>query len=78
MVLSQAPKSEWVRIRGVRGECAVSCRLMELGFVEGTECCVLGCAPLGDPIQVRIGCCDMSLRREQADLIEYAAASCLQ
>ena len=51
----------------------MSCRLMELGFVAGVEACVVGAAPLGDPIQIRIGESNMSIRREEAALIDIAA-----
>lgn len=45
-------------------------RLMELGLIEGAEVELLGRAPLGDPIQIRLGDCTLSLRRAEAELVD--------
>ena len=44
-------------------------RLMQLGFVEGTEVKVLRRAPTGDPIEVELIGYALSLRREEASAI---------
>lgn len=44
-------------------------RLQELGFVHGAEIEVERRAPLGDPIEVRLGGYHLSLRREEAEQI---------
>lgn len=41
-------------------------RLLELGFVRGAKVLVVRRAPLGDPIELRVGSTDLALRR--ADL----------
>ena len=41
-------------------------RLLELGFVRGAKVVVVRRAPLGDPIELRVGSTDLALRR--ADL----------
>ncbi len=46
---------------------------MELGLIEGTEVEVLGRAPLGDPIRLRVGDYDLSLRSNEASLIDVNA-----
>lgn len=41
-------------------------RLLELGFVRGARVTVVRTAPLGDPVELRVGSTDLALRR--ADL----------
>ena len=41
-------------------------RLLELGFVRGAKVVVVRRAPLGDPVELRVGSSDLALRR--ADL----------
>ena len=42
-------------------------RLMELGFIRGAKVSVLRSAPMGDPVELRIGGTELALRR--ADLM---------
>ena len=42
-------------------------RLMELGFIRGAKVSVLRNAPMGDPVELRIGGTELALRR--ADLM---------
>lgn len=41
-------------------------RLMEMGLFEGEEIEVIALAPLGDPIEIRLGDSRLSLRRGEA------------
>jgi ferrous iron transport protein A len=54
------------RVEEVLGADALVQRLMEMGLLEGTEVEVVGFAPLGDPMELRL--CDyrLSLRRNEA------------
>lgn len=45
---------------------------MELGVIEGAEVQVVRRAPLGDPLQVRVGDFDLSLRHSDAELIDVS------
>lgn len=54
------------RIREVTGSDGLSQRLCELGFTRGELVGVVRCAPLGDPLQVRIRGFDLALRRSEA------------
>lgn len=51
----------------------MSYRLMEMGLIEGAEVQVVRRAPLGDPLQVRLGDYELSLRTSEAELIDVAA-----
>lgn len=72
MSLATAPVSRRLRITGVRGADNRSYRLMELGFIDGTEAEVIGRAPLGDPLHVRVGDYSLSLRAAEAALVDIA------
>jgi ferrous iron transport protein A len=47
---------------------------MEMGVIEGTELEVIRRAPLGDPLQIRLGDYELSLRNSEAELIDVALA----
>lgn len=73
MSLSRAELGSRLRVVGVRPSGALSHRLMELGLIEGAEVRVVRRAPLGDPLQVRVGDYDLSLRSAEADLIDVTS-----
>jgi ferrous iron transport protein A len=73
MSLAAIPSAGRCRVKGVRLEHALSRRLMEMGLVEGTEVEVIRRAPLGDPLQIRVGDFDLSLRASEARLIDVAS-----
>lgn len=45
-------------------------RLMEMGLFEGEEIEVLAWAPLGDPVEIRLGDSRLSLRRAEAARVQ--------
>ena len=57
------------RVISVRGEGAVARRLMEMGVVPGAPVRVVKCAPLGDPLEVRVRNYHLALRRSEAQTI---------
>ena len=58
------------RVSGVSGVDQVSVRLMEMGLTPGVEVAVIGAAPLGDPLEIRIRGYRLSVRRSEAARIE--------
>jgi ferrous iron transport protein A len=54
------------RVEAVAGDDAVVQRLLEMGLLEGEEIEVLGFAPLGDPMEIRLRDYRLSLRRKEA------------
>ncbi len=54
------------QVTAVAGQDALVQRLMEMGVLEGEELEVIGMAPLGDPIEIRIRDYRLSLRRSEA------------
>jgi ferrous iron transport protein A len=53
-------------ISAVRGEDCLVQRLLEMGLYEGEELEVLGFAPFGDPMEIRLQNYRLSLRRSEA------------
>ena len=49
-------------------------RLYALGFVPGAKITTLRVAPLGDPMQVRVGGSSVSIRRREASAIQLQPA----
>lgn len=58
------------RILRLHGDDALTQRLMEMGLLEGDEVELIGFAPLGDPLEVRVGDYRLSLRRGEAARVE--------
>jgi ferrous iron transport protein A len=58
------------RIVALGGDSAVVGRLMEMGMLEGDEVELIAFAPLGDPLEVRLGDYRLSLRRSEAARVE--------
>jgi ferrous iron transport protein A len=54
------------RIVALKGDDPLVQRLMEMGLLEGDEIEVVGFAPLGDPLEVRLADYRLSLRRSEA------------
>ncbi|MFH1746470.1 MAG: ferrous iron transport protein A [Planctomycetota bacterium] len=72
MSLAQVPLEQVVRVVGIRPGGQMGYRLMEMGLIEGAHVQVLRRAPLGDPLHVRLGDYELSLRSNEAELIDVA------
>jgi Fe2+ transport system protein FeoA len=68
--LSELRPGQRGRVLSLQGDPALVQRLMELGVLEGEEVEVVAYAPLGDPIEIRLGDSRLSLRRREAAGIE--------
>ncbi len=54
----------------VHGEGALRRRIMDMGITKGAEITVRKVAPLGDPIEIRVRGYELSLRKDDAEMIE--------
>ena len=54
----------------LHGDGALKRRIMDMGIVKGVEIYVRKVAPLGDPVEVNVRGYELSLRKEDAELIE--------
>jgi ferrous iron transport protein A len=66
MTLAEMSAGDRGRVEQVTGDPAVVQRLYELGLLEGEEFEFLGFAPLGDPLELRVGNTRLSLRLADA------------
>ena len=60
-------KSKVVKIHG---EGKVKRRIMDMGITKGTEISVRKVAPLGDPVEITVRGYELSLRKDDADILE--------
>jgi ferrous iron transport protein A len=60
------------RISALAGSDALVQRLMEMGLFEGEEIEVVALAPLGDPLEIRLGDSRLSLRRGEAARVQVS------
>jgi ferrous iron transport protein A len=64
--LNQLQVGQRARIEAVDGTDTLAQRLLEMGLLEGEEIEVVGFAPLGDPMEIRLRDYRLSLRRREA------------
>ena len=75
MRLADAPFHQALTVDQVGGERGFRRRLMELGLVPGTRVEVVGIAPLGDPLELLVRGCSLSIRRTEAEVVNVALSS---
>ena len=68
--LRDAKIGETVKVVKLHGEGAVKRRIMDMGLTKGVEAYVRKVAPLGDPVEVTVRGYELSLRKEDAGMIE--------
>lgn len=66
MTLAHVHVGERFTIDRVGGERSFRRRLMELGLVPGTHVELVGVAPLGDPLELLVRGCSLSIRKGEA------------
>ncbi|OUO19502.1 FeoA family protein [Collinsella sp. An307] len=54
----------------LHGDGALRRHLMDLGLIKGTQFRVVKVAPLGDPIQISVRGYELSIRKEEAAIVE--------
>lgn len=59
-----------VKVVKVEGEGAIKRRIMDMGVTKGTEIYVRKVAPLGDPIEVKLRGYELTLRKQDAEMIQ--------
>ena len=61
---------ETVKVVKLHGEGALKRRIMDMGITKGVEIYVRKVAPLGDPVEINVRGYELSLRKNDAELIE--------
>jgi Fe2+ transport system protein FeoA len=64
--LDQLKPGQSGEVEAVAGAPELVQRLYEIGLLEGDTVEVLALAPLGDPVEVRVGNTRLSLRKQEA------------
>ena len=59
-----------VKVTKLNGEGPVKRRIMDMGITKGVEVTVRKVAPLGDPIELTVRGYELSIRKEDAQMIE--------
>ena len=70
--LKEAKVGTTVNVVKLTGEGAVKRRIMDMGITKGVEIYVRKVAPLGDPVEVTVRGYELSLRKNDAEIIEIA------
>lgn len=68
--LKEAKKGETVQVVKLHGEGPVKRRIMDMGITKGVEVYIRKVAPLGDPIEVNVRGYELSIRKQDAQMIE--------
>ncbi len=70
MTLDKLKRGEWGEVLQVKGEGMTRLRMLEMGIVPGTEIQLRKAAPLGDPIEIGLRGYVLTIRRNDARLID--------
>ena len=68
--LREVKIGQTVKVVKLHGAGAVKRRIMDMGITQGVEIYVRKVAPLGDPIEVTVRGYELSLRKQDAEMIE--------
>ena len=75
MTLDKLSIGKTAVITKVRGEGALRLRLLDMGLIPQTKVTVQKTAPMGDPMQIIIRGYELTLRKEDAVMIEITEAT---
>ena len=68
--LREAKVGETLTVRKLHGDGAVKRRIMDMGITKGVTLFVRKVAPLGDPVELNVRGYELSLRKQDAEMIE--------
>lgn len=68
--LGEVPAGKSAVIVKLHGEGPLRRHLMDLGLIKGTPFKVVKVAPLGDPVEISVRGYELSIRKEEAAIVE--------
>ena len=68
--LKDAKVGQTLKVVRLHGEGAIKRRIMDMGITRGVEIFVRKVAPLGDPFEICVRGYELSLRKNDAQMIE--------
>lgn len=71
--LKDVQMGETARVAKLHGEGSTKRRIMDMGITKGAEVFVRKVAPLGDPVEVKVRGYELSIRKEDAEMIEVSS-----
>ena len=72
MMLTKLPIGETAKVISVKGNNAVTRRLMEMGVVPGVALKIVKTAPFGDPLEIHLRGYSLAMRKSEAEAIEVS------
>lgn len=70
MKLKDCKVKSTVRVTGISGEGALKRRIMDMGITKGCELYIRKVAPLGDPVEITVRGFELSLRKDDANILD--------
>lgn len=70
MTLKEVAIGSTVKVTKLNGEGAIKRRIMDMGIVKNVEIYVRKVAPLGDPLELTLRGYELSIRKDEAALID--------
>ncbi|XME04410.1 ferrous iron transport protein A [Lachnospiraceae bacterium C1.1] len=68
--MREAKVGETVKVVNIKGDGALKRRIMDMGITKNCEVYVRKVAPLGDPVEVTVRGYELTLRKDDAEIIE--------
>ena len=68
--LKDAKVGSTVQIKKIHGAGPIKKRIMDMGLTKGQDIYIRKVAPLGDPIEITVRNYELSLRKEDAGMVE--------
>lgn len=72
--LDQLKPGDEGKVKALNAQGQLRTRLMDMGMITGTTVTMVRKAPLGDPLEVEIRGYSLSLRKEEAKLVDLEIA----
>lgn len=70
LTLRDAKIGESYRVKRISGQGAVKRRIMDMGLTKNADFTVVKVAPLGDPVQIHLRGYQLSLRKQDAEMVQ--------
>ena len=68
--LRQVKVGETVTVASIKGDGALKRRIMDMGITKKAQLFIRKVAPLGDPVEVTVRGYELSIRKDDAQIIE--------
>ena len=75
MTLNELETGRTAVITAVRGDGALRCRLLDMGLIPKTKVMIRKVAPMGDPIELFLRGYELTIRLDDAELIDIIPES---